>query len=272
MPSEVERRGFWREPGGEPTSRTIAFEAWALAAREILTETAQTYHATISDTDLAEAVQVRTNIRTSQGNWLGTVLLPVIHLCHREDEPPLTSLVLQSRDGMVGEGYDEVLRVEEQRPITDPAKREHHAAVSRLECYRWAGSAPAGRRRAPASRRRPSRGGGHRLVPRRRAPTSTGTAAKKPAAAKRVAMSDRPIAVCPTCFMALPATGICDDCDAPSRHRRRGSTDQAAEVAGGDQQVAAGDADVGLGQRAGVPLGEADADQHVRVLGLGRSW
>ena len=143
MPSEVERRGFWREPGGEPTSRTIAFEAWALAAREILTETAQTYHATILDTDLAEAVQVRTNIRTSQGNWLGTVLLPVIHLCHREDEPPLTSLVLQSRDGMVGEGYDEVLRVEEQRPITDPAKREHHAAVSRLECYRWAGSAPA---------------------------------------------------------------------------------------------------------------------------------
>jgi hypothetical protein len=211
VPSEVERRGFWREPGGEPTSRTIAFEAWALAAREVLTETANTYHATISDSDLAEAVQVRTNIRTSQGNWLGTVLLPVIHLCHREGEPPLTSLVLQSRDGMVGEGYDEVLRVEELRPITDPAKREHHAAVSRLECYRWAGSAPAD--------------GGEPLLPtptvvRRRASsrsatpraTSTGSAAKKPAATKRVAMSDRPIAVCPTCFMALPATGICDDC------------------------------------------------------------
>jgi hypothetical protein len=202
----VERRGFWREPGGEPTSRTIAFEAWALAAREILTETAQTYHATISDTDLAEAVQVRTDIRTSQGNWLGTVLLPVIHLCHREGEPPLTSLVLQSRDGLVGEGYDEVLRVEDLRPITDPAKREHHAAVSRLECYRWAGSAPAD--------------GGVPLLPTpkvasRRASTrasSTSAATKKPAAARRVAQSDRPVAVCPTCFLALPATGICDDC------------------------------------------------------------
>ena len=211
MPSDAERRGFWREPGGEPTSRTIAFEAWALAAREILTETAQTYHATISDTDLAEAVQARTNIRTSQRNWLGTVLLPVIHLCHREGEPPLTSLVLQSRDGMVGDGYDEVLRVEELRPITEPDKREHHAAVSRLECYRWAGSAPAdgGEPRLPtptAARRRPST----RATSTRA--TSTGTATKKPATTKRVAMSDRPIAVCPTCFMALPATGICDDC------------------------------------------------------------
>ena len=216
MPSEAERRGFWREPGGEPTSRTIAFEAWALAAREILTETAQTYHATISDTDLAEAVQVRTNIRTSQGNWLNTVLLPVIHLCHREDEPPLTSLVLQSRDGMVGEGYDEVLRVEELRPITDPAKREHHAAVSRLECYRWAGSAPAdggevrlptptvARRRATTTRAPSTRAASTRAT--------SPTAAKKPAAAKRVALSDRPVAICPTCFMALPATGICDDC------------------------------------------------------------
>jgi len=210
VPSEVERRGFWREPGGEPTSRTIAFEAWALAAREILTETAQTYHATILDTDLAEAVQVRTNIRTSQGNWLGTVLLPVIHLCHREDEPPLTSLVLQSRDGMVGEGYDEVLRVEEQRPITDPAKREHHAAVSRLECYRWAGSAPAdgGEVRLPT----PTVGKRRTSIRSAATGSTTRAAAKKPPAAKRVALSDRPVAICPTCFMALPATGICDDC------------------------------------------------------------
>jgi hypothetical protein len=211
-----ERRGFWREPSGDPTSRSIAFEAWALAAREILTETAHTYHRTISDTDLAEAVQVRTGIRTSQRNWLGTVLLPVVHLCHREGEPPLTSLVVQSRDGMVGDGYDEVLRVDEQRPITDPAKREHHAAVARLECYRWAGSAPAdgGEPLLPAptvaARRASTRSSATRATATRA--TATGTTTKQPATTRRVAKSDRPTAVCPTCFLALPATGICDDC------------------------------------------------------------
>jgi hypothetical protein len=44
-------------------------------------------------------------------------------------------------------------------------------------------------------------------------------AAKKPAAPKTVKKGARPdpltqeSQVCPTCFMALPATGICDNCD-----------------------------------------------------------
>lgn len=29
----------------------------------------------------------------------------------------------------------------------------------------------------------------------------------------RVAASDRPVNLCPRCFLALPATGICDNCD-----------------------------------------------------------
>lgn len=28
----------------------------------------------------------------------------------------------------------------------------------------------------------------------------------------RMAASDRPVALCPTCYLALPATGICDNC------------------------------------------------------------
>jgi hypothetical protein len=59
---------------------------------------------------------------------------------------------------------------------------------------------------------------------RSRAPRSTtaaGTRApkaprapKEPTVAvpKRIAASDRPVNVCPTCFMAIPATGICDNC------------------------------------------------------------
>lgn len=34
----------------------------------------------------------------------------------------------------------------------------------------------------------------------------------RPPAVRRVAAPERPVAMCPTCFMALPATGICDQC------------------------------------------------------------
>lgn len=29
----------------------------------------------------------------------------------------------------------------------------------------------------------------------------------------RTAASDRPVKLCPTCYLALPATGVCDNCD-----------------------------------------------------------
>lgn len=38
-------------------------------------------------------------------------------------------------------------------------------------------------------------------------------AAKAPAAPKRAKPAEAPAKICPTCFMALPATGICDNCD-----------------------------------------------------------
>jgi hypothetical protein len=39
----------------------------------------------------------------------------------------------------------------------------------------------------------------------------TRAAAKKPAAKK--AAEEKPPALCPKCFTALPATGVCDYCD-----------------------------------------------------------
>lgn len=42
----------------------------------------------------------------------------------------------------------------------------------------------------------------------RRTPAS----ARPAAAPRKVAKSDRPVTLCPTCFMALPATGVCDTC------------------------------------------------------------
>jgi hypothetical protein len=159
-------------------------------------------------------VQARTNIRTSQRNWLGTVLTPVVHLCYRQGEPPLTSLVVGQRDRLVGEGYDEVLRVAGLSPITDPDKRERHAAEAQLACYRWAGSAPAdgGEPRVPPLQAAPTPKVAARPTGRSTSRTAGRAASATVTKPKRVAKSDQPVTVCPSCFIALPATGVCDNC------------------------------------------------------------
>jgi hypothetical protein len=216
----AQRQGFWREPSGTPTSEAIALEAWVREAHGVLSEVAATYHAVITTDDLGERLQEASGIRTSRppAQWLGKVLLPVAHLCHRNGEPPLTSLVVDPHSGWVGEAYDDVLRVADRLPITDPMKRETHAAQARLECYRWEGSAPEdGGEPAPVPE---PVGRGSRAARAPRAPGSpaaprTPRVAKPPAppAKPRIAASDRPVTVCERCFMALPATGLCDNCD-----------------------------------------------------------
>ena len=49
-------------------------------------------------------------------------------------------------------------------------------------------------------------------APARRAPSAR-PATPRVSTPRRVAKTDRPTATCPRCFMALPATGICDNCD-----------------------------------------------------------
>ena len=39
------------------------------------------------------------------------------------------------------------------------------------------------------------------------------TSTPRTSAPRRPAKTDRPVSTCPRCFMALPATGICDNCD-----------------------------------------------------------
>jgi len=194
MPSSTQLRGFWHEPEGTPTSKAIALKEWVLAAHDILTDVAGTYQAVIRHAELAEQVQERSSIRTSQDqrNWIGGVLGPVVHLCHRSGEPPLTALVVRKHDGQVGEGYDEVLSVAGLRHLTDPVAREKHAAQSRLECYRWAGSAPVD--------------GGEAVL-------AVAATRAKVVRERRPAKVDVPVLTCPRCFMALPSTGVCDTCD-----------------------------------------------------------
>ncbi len=189
MEYSQERKGFWREPDGTPTSEAHALSAWVPEAHELLVETALRYHAHLDVAEFGRRLQERSSIHTTRPpeKWIAKVLAPVAAMCEQTGQPPLTSLVVE-----------------------DVRDDDIHAARVRLQCYQWAGSAPADgglpaplaptRTRAAA---RPSRVPG---APR----TERG---ERPPPRPRVAASDRPVAVCPTCFMALPATGRCDNCD-----------------------------------------------------------
>ncbi|MEU3982995.1 hypothetical protein AB0F77_23410 [Streptomyces sp. NPDC026672] len=169
-----------------------AREAWADEAYTVLVGVARTYHAVITYKELGEEVQARTGIRTRAllHNWIGSVLSRVVHEAHRRGDPQLTALVVRSDDGMVGDGYKEVLAVAGQPPVEDALAREHHAAEARLACYRRFGATL------------PPGGGVPALSPRHQA-----------ALDRRQAQTEKPPQVCPTCFMQLPATGVCDSCD-----------------------------------------------------------
>jgi hypothetical protein len=63
--------------------------------------------------------------------------------------------------------------------------------------------------RVPGTRARtPRASSGSSASPGSRSVRSTGT--PRPA---RVAATDKPVNLCPRCYIALPATGICDTCD-----------------------------------------------------------
>jgi hypothetical protein len=174
-----ERKGFWYEADDIPTSETVALEAWVRVAHDVLSRTAETYHAVVREAEFAEELQATSGIRTTRphSRWLDKVLGPLARYCDATGEPPLDSLVVSAHDDL-------------------PAAR------LRLECYRWAGSAPAdGGEPAPLS-----------ITVNRPARAASAPRETKAAAPKRVAKTDRPVAVCPSCFMAIPATGICDNC------------------------------------------------------------
>ncbi|QGQ18227.1 hypothetical protein GC089_01750 [Cellulomonas sp. JZ18] len=76
------------------------------------------------------------------------------------------------------------------------------AAVALLRRRGFEVSEPASAVRAAPAAARPARTSAPR-TPRTTTPrTSTRAAARE----------ERPVAICPTCFQALPATGVCDNC------------------------------------------------------------
>jgi hypothetical protein len=190
--------GFDIEPTGapddeeepEPVSEEAMRAQWAEAARERLLEVAGQYGGLVTYKELAEHVQAATGLRTKKlaHHWIGDVLTRTMVDSAAREEPILAALCVNSA-GSVGDGYS--VAVTSVLGET-PADGDDHAAQQRFECYRFFGASM------------PSGGGFPALSPK------LTTARNREAKAR---MAARPVAVCPTCQLAVPASGICDNCD-----------------------------------------------------------
>ncbi|MDP3894084.1 hypothetical protein [Nocardioides sp.] len=186
-------QGWWREADGSSVTRHEAEQEWAAAAHVILRRVATSYHGLIRYGELGAQVQEATGVRTRVQfhHWIGSVLGLVLTECRRLGEPPFTALVVRKDNGMVGEGYDEVMRLAGLPPATTPEERENAAADARFECYVYAGA------------KLPKDGGRPALAPR---------LGERFARERRARKKERIPPICPQCFMALPASLVCDGC------------------------------------------------------------
>lgn len=180
---EAPADGTWQE--ATDLGKDEARAAWADSAREVLLEAAARYHATVTYKHLAAQVQQRTGIRTPQlmQHWIGDVLGRVARDCAERGEPNLSSLCVNAQ-GSVGDGYP--TGPDESGDLDDLAARD------RLACYRHfeAGGLP-------------DDGGVAAL---------TAQVSAQRTRTRKAAHAARPVATCSTCHMALPATGVCDEC------------------------------------------------------------
>jgi len=177
----------WQE--ASTVGNEAARSAWAESARGVLIEPASSYGATVTTKQLSEQVQNRTHIRTQQLThyWIGDVLGRVARDCAERDEPNLSALCVNA-DGSVGDAYAPIVTELTGAKVGDP---DDHAAKERLACYHHFGADI------------PADGGRPQLTDRLAAARTRSRKAAKDA---------RPADVCPACNMALPATGVCDNC------------------------------------------------------------
>jgi hypothetical protein len=196
--------GSWREV--DEVGEEAAHDAWAAAARDVLLQAAKRYRAVVTDDDLAMQAMYRTGLRTDRatGSWMGEVLGRVAIECDAREEPLLPSLCVGA-DGRSVPAYAEAVAATRGFAPPDPGD---HALRERLSCYRHfrAAGLPADGGSAsghPRARKPPGSRPRARAAPRS---VETRTApARRP--------TPPPVATCPTCFMALPVTGICDNCE-----------------------------------------------------------
>ncbi len=181
---------------GDFVDQVSAVKAWAQAAHEILVEAAA-QQGTIEYAKLARQVQQRCGISTKQptSKWIGPLLGMIARKCAAENLPLLTALAVR-RDGNVGPAYEEILRYARIPAVIGDV--EEHALEQRRDCYRqWRGVQPTAATSAPA--------GPTTVVGKQPVVKSSG--GRTP---KREPLQGN---TCPSCFMQMSLTGVCDNCD-----------------------------------------------------------
>jgi hypothetical protein len=164
---------------------------WATHARDVLVDVARGYNGVVTAAELSALVQERSGMTTRQltSHWIGDVLGRVARECRDRSEPNLAALCVYAT-GSVGSSYPASVKSFGGELDGDA---DNHAAAERLQCYRHFGAT------IPM-------GGGY--------PTLTPQLQRKRDRASTLKMAAiREPKICPTCNMALPASGICDNCD-----------------------------------------------------------
>ncbi|KHO22991.1 hypothetical protein H7I55_31590 [Mycolicibacterium setense] len=170
-----------------------ALDAWEPIAIAVLVETAKKYNGFVTYTELSNAVQTRSGIghKGLLTNWIGGLLQRVIYHC-RDNEIPHLSALCVTADGTVGSGYSNVPLLLGDVESMSLEQLDDHAARTRLECYRYFGAEV------------PPGGGEPVLTPKAKAAREWRRTQTKLA---------EPPKLCPVHSIALPVTGVCDECD-----------------------------------------------------------
>lgn len=181
--------GEWREAA--EVGDDVARAAWAEAARIELLEVARQYQSVVTSKELAQQVQLRSGIRTSQRAhyWIGDILGRVSTECAERDEPLLSSLCVNA-EGSVGDTYAATYLAIRGETLDDA---DVQAAQERLACHQRYDAEGL-----------PDTGGNAELTPR---------LAASRARARKLRIAERVAPTCPTCYMELPATDPCNYCD-----------------------------------------------------------
>lgn len=114
----------------------------------------------------------------------------MISHCPREQVPQLSALCVKE-DGTVGEDYRHAVSVSSDVERLNQDQLDDHAASTRLEYYRFFGA---------------------ELPPGGGEPTLTSKAKASRDWKKAQFKKDEPPKLCPSCYVALPKTSICDSC------------------------------------------------------------
>lgn len=179
--------GIYRQADNSPVSQAEALKLWAAVAFDELVRIAHNYDAIVTYKELALQVQEVSGVRTRVliTHWIGKLLEEVATLARDAGEPPLTSLCVH-QDGTIGEGYARAPKFVADYSSDDI---EFYAAEHRFLCYQ------------KHAKDLPLDGGKPNLTPAERARRARRSVSASPADI-----------TCANCFIALPATNICDEC------------------------------------------------------------